>query len=108
MEPIGKDGWTGPDSALEETSVCFLQEDVSLDTIVICIIVLRCNSYGFFSFARISDTRSVHTWIYHDDIVLIVTMQIADKIPHLFKWKFIAKREYLECIHVVDVCPHGL
>src|SRR5947209_682624 len=106
MEPIRIDGWTRPDPALEEASICFLQEDVSLHSVVVSIVVLRCNRYNVLVWHTFPGPTQVHTWIHHHDIVLIFTMQIANKVSHFVKRELVAKRENLESIHVIDVRPH--
>jgi hypothetical protein len=44
------------------------------------------------------------TWVDHDNVLLVVAMQLPDKFLHLDYGELFSKCEDLESIHVVDIC----
>lgn len=54
-------------------------------------------------------TRVANSRINHDDILLVMLMQVRNQFPHLVNGKpFRIEGEHLPAIHVVDISPHSL
>lgn len=91
-EPIGEDGDAGPDNADPDGAVGAEEEGVLFDSAVQRGVVL----VG-------------HSRVNHDDVVLVVGVQVGDEGAHLVDGVALwVEGEDAATVHVVDVSPHGL
>lgn len=92
-----------------------MQEDIrifaSVESTVIYSVAsvsnfLPCKGREDVLFKLTTDTDSR---IHHDDVVLMVSVKIVHQLAHLLERETIRiQSKHTSCVHVVNVCPHGL
>lgn len=54
---------------------------------------------------RKNNGTSELTRIDHDDVVLVVAVEVIDQVLHLVERKVIAEREDFVLVHIINICP---
>lgn len=54
-------------------------------------------------------TAHAHSRVDHDNVMLIVIVEVGYQLPHLFERESLRiKGKHPPLVHVVDICPHRL
>lgn len=92
VEPIRENRRTRPYHASINRPVWILLKDVEIDAIVVGFVV-ECR----------------HGWIDHDDVVLLVSVEVVDQLADHVEWEpFRIESEDPSKVHVIDIRPHSL